>query len=93
MTNEPIEIGARAIQGRRWGPSHYVYDEYRIDLRAAIAALEASGWRLVGPEPTEAMLNTATWRNDVGWRHQWQENFRAALRVAPRYGSQGGENE
>lgn len=64
MTDKLIEAVARAMYESKWGDWDLMasdsQDKWRIDARAAIAAIEASGTHAVVPViPTDRMEETA----------------------------------
>lgn len=94
MSDKLIEAVAEAIHAqeavrigktRAW--SSETTDEQDLwlgDARAALAAIEASGYRVVPKEPTEAMLKHAkAWGSVGGERVIWDAMLAAATKVTP----------
>lgn len=89
MTTDPVEIGAKALcdvpsLGHKFedGPDDDK-DTFRYLMRKAITALEAAGYRIAGPEPTEEMQTVAPFARtlaDKVWREMWAK--------LPLYGSE-----
>ncbi len=76
---DPIEIAARGIFKEShclemWdGETQYAQDVRELthtDARAAIRALEDAGLRIVGPEPTEEMVEAGR-KSPIGLEWTW----------------------
>lgn len=99
MNDALIEAVAKAMFARDMPSSDWddKYDEdvrepYRKNARAALAAIEAQGYRVVPVEPTNAMVDAmyALDKVDDRWPACADDIWRAMLSAAPKL-TEGGE--
>lgn len=98
VTDEMVELAARAIEGRTLRNQVQRHDtsnpycpcptcQARAALQAALTTRSDEGWRYVPLEPTEAMIENAFavcgYDNGMNWSDGLKNHYRAMLAAAP----------